>query len=128
MKTHPHGRDTDASKNPSSPWSPGLVAAVTLLVGFLPGAILHALNRKRLGLSSRAYPSLPTTILVFATMSLAGALVEFPRLVWFVVGIAYATHFFNSQQQPFAAHRAGGGEGDDGDPPDVHGFLELGEA
>jgi len=89
------------------PWSPALIATVTILFSVLPAGIFHALNYERLGLQELKASSLKTNILLFIFAMLAARLIK-PDLIsaifQLVFHIGCAKYFYNSQSQLYKKH------------------------
>jgi hypothetical protein len=97
-----------------SPWSPAVIAGVTVLTSVLAGAVLHALNSRRLGETKTVWPLVAgSAALVVASCVYFVLVADPPRIATtFVFGlnIAAAVWFHSSQKPLFEAYRAAGGK------------------
>jgi hypothetical protein len=90
------------------PWSPALIATITILFSVLPGGIFHALNYERLGLPQRKRSNLIINILLFLFIFLVSfrAKPVLFGLIQLIFHIGCATHFYKSQNTLFQKHLA----------------------
>ena len=89
------------------PWSPALIATVTMLFSVLPGGIFHALNYERLGFPQRKISNLITNVLLFLFIFMASFGINstlFFGLFQLIFHIGCATHFYKSQCSLYQKH------------------------
>lgn len=92
------------------PWDPKIISILTALF-FVPGGILYALNFERLGHKEKKVPNLITFSLLSSVLIFASLLSE-ARLsaLGFVISMAYAIHFYKSQNHLYKKHLQNGGQ------------------
>jgi len=88
------------------PWSPGGIAAATILLSVLPGAILHALNYGRLGRPDLTRPALIKNLIGVVLFVVCAYFLEHAVLM---VTVAYAVYFYKTQSFLFDKYVARGG-------------------
>lgn len=101
--------DTDNRVIQKPPWSPALIATITILFSVLPGGIFHALNYERLGSPQRKISNLITNILLFLFIFVASLRVKSSLLFGLfqlIFHVGCATHFYKSQSALFQKHLA----------------------
>jgi len=104
--------DTDNESLQQPPWSPALIATITILLSVLPGGIFHALNYERLGLPQKKVSNLTTNILLFLFIFMASLRIKstlFFGLFQLIFHIGCATHFYKSQSNLYQKHLAKNG-------------------
>ena len=101
--------DTENRVLQKPPWSPALIATITILFSVLPGGIFHALNYERLGFPQRKISNLITNILLFLFIFVLSLRVKSNLLFGLfqlIFHIGCATHFYKTQSTLFQKHLA----------------------
>lgn len=102
-----------AAQDPATtlkPWSPNVIALITILLSMLPGGILHALNYARLGYPQKKKMALISNVLMATFFIFLSLHTELPRLLSLVINLAYAGYFYKSQDSLFDKHMKKGGK------------------
>ena len=98
---------TDTKILQKPPWSPALIATITILFTVLPGGIFHALNYERLWLPQKKAWTLKTNLLLFLFIFLASFRITNTILFGLfqtVFHIGCATHFYKTQSGLYQKH------------------------
>ncbi len=92
------------------PWSPNVIALITIFLSMLPGGILHGLNYERLGYPQKKKMALTSNVIIAVFLIYFSFLTELPRLLPLVLNLGYAGYFYKSQDLLFDNYLKKGGK------------------
>jgi uncharacterized membrane protein YfcA len=101
---------TQDTETKLQPWSPNLIAIITILFSMIPGGILHAFNYSRLGHPQRKKSALLSNVTMAVFLILVSIHTELPYIFFLVINLAYAGYFFKSQDSIFQDYIKKGGK------------------
>jgi tetratricopeptide (TPR) repeat protein len=92
------------------PWSPNVIALITVFLSMLPGGILHGLNYARLGYPQKKKMALASNVIIGVFLFYLSLYTELPRLLPLVINFAYAGYFYKSQDHLYHNYLKQGGK------------------